>query len=131
MQKDCRTSARTCQPCQRFITTVGDFTLPPARFLHIHLDLVGPLISSAGFQYCLTVVDRFTRWPETFPFLDITAETVSGAMLSDWIARFGCFQTITTDQGREFESHFFHSLQGSVVLTSAGRPLTIPQPTAS
>ena len=66
-QKDCRTWARACQDCQRSkvtrhtVTPVGNFTLPPARFLHIHVDLVGPLPSLAGFQYCLTAIDRLTR----------------------------------------------------------------------
>jgi hypothetical protein len=55
MQKDYSTWARACQPCQRSkvsrhtITPVGDFPLPPARFLHIHIDLVGSLPSLAGF----------------------------------------------------------------------------------
>jgi cleavage and polyadenylation specificity factor subunit 1 len=46
IQKDCRAWARTCQPCQRSKVSrhtaipLGDFTLPAARFLQVHLDLI-------------------------------------------------------------------------------------------
>jgi hypothetical protein len=109
---------------------VSNFSLPLARFLHIHIYLISPLPSSAGFQYCLTAVDRFSRWPEAFPIPDITAETMSSALLSCWISCFGCPQTITTDEGRQFESHLFHNLVKLCGIHLSRKTPTTPHPMA-
>ena len=65
--------ARQCLECQR--AKIHRHTRPQleklpvleGRFHHIHVDLVGPLPPSDGHTYLLTVVDRFSRWPEAFP----------------------------------------------------------------
>jgi len=130
--KDCRAWTRTCTPCQRYKVTqhvkapLESFNLPSARFSHVHIDLVGPLPVSSGFRYCLIATDRHTRWPKAFPLSDITAEAVANAFVSVWVARFGCTQQITTDQGRQFEARLFKTLANrtgsSLTRTTAWHP---------
>jgi hypothetical protein len=55
---------------------------------------------SSGFWYCLTAIDRYTRWPEALPLSDITTEAVAKALVSVWVAHIGSPQQITTNQGR-------------------------------
>ena len=113
--QNCGTWARACMSCQRLkisrhITPLGDVALPTYWFQHVHVDIVCPLSTSDGSIHCPTAVDHFTHWLESISLPNITAETVAKALLSGWITCFGCPQTITTDQGRQFESQLFHSL---------------------
>lgn len=115
MNKDLSQWTRACLSCQRSkihrhtITPLGEFP-PSSRFEHVHIDIVGPLPPSNNKRYCVTMIDRFTKWPEVVPVREITAEIVAKAFYDGWISRFGCPLRITTDQGRQFESNLFNSL---------------------
>lgn len=56
-----------------------------SRFSHVHIDLIGPLPVSQDYRYCLTAIDRFTRWLEVIPLHDIKADTVANAFVTGWI----------------------------------------------
>ena len=86
------------------------FVSPDGRFKHIHMDLVGPLPNSDGFKYCLTMIDRFSRWPEAVPLPNIEALTVCRAFVDTWISRYGSPETLATDQGSQLISRLFTAL---------------------
>ena len=116
IKKDVRDWCRSCQHCQQIKThrhtrsPPKTFPLPDSRFQHVHIDIVGPLPIDQSHSYLLTMVDRFTRWPEAVPMKDVAASTVATSFISGWVSRFGCPETITTDRGPQFESDLWHSL---------------------
>lgn len=63
-----------------------------------------------GYRYCLTIIDRFSRWLMAIPIKDMTATTTATAVFNNWICQFGTPLTITTDQGSQFESILFTAL---------------------
>lgn len=116
MNRDIGQWTKTCQICQRNKVTrhskseIGSFPLPRTRFQHIHLDIVGPLPVSNGYSFILTLIDRYSRWPEAIPMKEVSAQAVAKTFVVHHVARFGIPLTITTDRGTPFESKFFSTL---------------------
>ena len=108
--KDVRAWARGCIECQTAKVhhhnkaPLHKFDRATARFAHVHVDLVGPLPASRGHMHLLTVIDRFTRWPEAIPLAQTETASVGRAFALHWIARFGVPADITSDRGPQFTS---------------------------
>lgn len=108
--------SRECLKCQQSKvhkhtkSPIVKIPIPNGRFQHIHLDIVGPLPPSHGYKYLLTIIDRFTRWPEVYPLKDIMASTIVDTFVRNYVSRFGVPLDITTDQGGQFMSQIFLEL---------------------
>lgn len=121
MSKELNTWSKQCLNCQKskiFIHTkssVKKIDIPKERFEHIHrtytyIDIVGPLPISREHRYILTVIDRYTRWPEAYPLKDITTSNIVDVLIRNYISRFGVPLNVTTDQGAQFTSTMFKEL---------------------
>ena len=97
---DVRRWTHSCSQCQHTkvhrhtVTPTGCFSLPDARFDHVHINIVGPLPPAKGYTHLLTCVDYFTHWLEAIPLTDMSTETVAHAFPMGW---FGVLTTITSD----------------------------------
>jgi len=94
LSRDVGVWARSCLQCQRskiqkhVKASVPAIPVPSRRFSHVHIDIVGPLLSSLGYSYLLTMFDRTTRWPEAVPLSSISTEACMRGFISSWISRF-------------------------------------------
>jgi len=108
--------ARECPQCQRAKIhhhthpSPAPIDIPPRRFAHVHLDLVGPLPLSQGCTHLLTMVDRTTRWLEAVPVSSLSAADCAAVFCSAWVARFGAPEHLTTDRGAQFTSALWAAL---------------------
>ena len=80
-----------------------------APLKRIAIDILGPLPESYnGNKYIIIVTSYFNRWTKDFAIPNQEAITVAETL--EFISRFGIPKQIHTDQGRQFESHFFQKL---------------------
>lgn len=116
LQKQAGAWAKQCIACQsskvqtHIRAPLERISMPQRRFDHIHVDLVGPLPPSNGYTHLLTVVDRFSRWPEAIPLSDITAASCAQVLITHWIARFGIPVDMSSDRGPQFTSQLWASV---------------------
>ena len=116
LQKQLGIWARQCITCQtskiqrRIKAPLEKFGVPQQCFDHIHVDHVGPLPPSNGFNHLLTVVDRFSWWSEAIPLNDTTSAGCAQALVTHLAAPFGNPMDISSDRGTQFTSQLWSSI---------------------
>ena len=55
----------------------------------------------------LTIINRFSRWPEAIPMVEVSTKSCLEAIIHGWFARFGIPLSITSDHGSQFCSDLF------------------------
>ena len=80
----------------------------------LHIDIVGPLPPSNGFRYLVTIIDRFTRWSEVIPVVNISSETVCRALITGLISRCGVPSVLISDRSSQFESSLWSPLMSEL-----------------
>ncbi len=79
-------------------------------FEMVAIDIVTLSETVRGFRYCLTFVDRFSRYTLAVAMKDMNATTVASAFIQNWLYRFGAPTKLLTDRGKQFKSELASAL---------------------
>lgn len=77
-----------------------------------HIDFIGPLPRTKEHSYAhiLLVVDRYSRWCESFPMKDQEAKSVARVLFNEIFARYGAPRVLVSDRGPNFMSRLVSAL---------------------
>lgn len=79
----------------------GFFPAPEYPFQVIHMDFI-QLNKCKGVEYCLVIIDAFSKWVELFPSAGPDALTIAKALCKTIIPTFGIPQIMRSDNGASF-----------------------------
>ena len=78
MSKTIREYVDTCLACQKKARSVIKDRVPisivprdQVPFSHLYMDVVGPLLNKAEYNFCLCLIDSHTRFPFAFPLRSV------------------------------------------------------------
>ena len=108
MDKDVKEYCKGCFTCQvakgQIDSKIGEIQHFPATrpFQIVAMDLVGPLPETeTGYQYILTILDRFTHYVSAIPLRTQTAKEVALTFFNEWICKHGVPETILSDNATQ------------------------------
>lgn len=120
MRREIAQWSRACHACQvnkvrrHLHSPILHILVPTEAFTDIHIDLVGPLPPSAGFNYSFTIIDRYSQWLEAIPLRTTTADDCAQALMLHWMAWFGTIRHLTLDRGPQFTSSLWSTLASTL-----------------
>ena len=111
----------SCKVCQAFSSAKVSAQLssgPGTRaragdvFTHWSVDFAGPFPkdSETGCEYVIIAVEWVTRWAEAEATLDATAETAANFLYNRVICRYGCIESLQSDNGSHFANDIIRCL---------------------
>lgn len=116
-KEDIVTKCNTCHACQARNMPTKPTKAPLKPYTvgvpmeRVQMDIIGPLPETRlGNKYVLTITCCFTKWTESYPLKNITAEAVASTFVKEFICRYGLVKEIHSDQGRQFESQLFKEM---------------------
>src|SRR5258707_7672689 len=107
----CATCARAKSPRHKPYGKLKQLLIPSRLWSSILMDFIEQLPDSEGFSAILVIVDCLTKQAIFIPSHDmVNAPQVAQLFLIHIFSKHGVPAHVTSDQGSEFVSHFFHSL---------------------
>lgn len=128
IDKDIEALVKECVSCQKTQESPEKSPLIPwvpteSAWKRIHIDFCGPINSF----YLFIVIDSFSKWVEVFKTKEITS-SFAIKKIREVICRFGLFDTLVSDNGRQFTSSEFRNFRKKNgirhIFTAPGHPAT-------
>jgi hypothetical protein len=111
--QDAAEMVKSCKACQFHAKQIHtpaqalQMISPSWPFAVWGVDILGPFPRVVGgYRYLFVAIDKFTKWPEATPVVNIT-QGAAVAFLKSIVCRFGVPNRIITDNGTQFTSRIF------------------------
>ena len=91
------------------------------RFHDVQIDVIGPLPVSENMRYCLTVLDKTSRYFDAIPMAEANTTECARAFIRQWVSHFGLPVRAGSDNGNVFISNLWtkmHEELGTIVAYS-------------
>lgn len=128
IDKEIEALVKECHSCQSLQHSPEKSSIIPwkptdSSWKRIHIDYAGPVNNF----YLFVVIDSYSKWVEVFKTKDMTT-SFTIHKLRELISRFGLFDILVSDNGRQFTSDDFKAFIKSYgikhILTAPGHPAT-------